>query len=705
MLNIQQRKVLFGFATTSILLFSCRREIPLAPGATETESFARAATAVNLNPLAGQPANYPVSVLEIDRFNSFTGLRPGSGYSVAIAADANNVYHCDTIRNGIFTTPASTFIVDPHPLTPGSVGAGGYADGPIATAKFLKPTAMAIAADGTIYVCDAGNNRIRVISADHKTVSTLAGDGVAGFRDGVGTAAEFNHPYGIALDANGTLYISDRGNNVIRRITNGNTVTRWCGQLFPGYKDASGSLAQFNQPWGITVAPNGAVYVADYGNNRIRKIVGGIVSTFAGNGSTTDADGTGTAAGVYGPSGVSADSSNNVYVSEALGRSARLITPAGQVSTLGTAGRFNMPGNIHVDRKGRVWLIDGTDPYTLTNLAATKTVLGAGAGFKGNGSIALAPDGTLYFLSIPGTLYKVDEQHQTTTAIAAGFSPGFITCDASGNIIVLQGGLIKRVTPAGAISTFANPGEVVNSPSFDAAGNLWVSASGEGVIFKISPAGTLSIYRPQGVGYYRYGVVGGQLGWIRDVTPAFDQLTVDKNTGNVYVGYGEAVYRFTPGVVQLTLMYGGNFLNLPAPAIGQIIKSNGVPLNSQQIWIDGGFNSTGLAASPSGKLYITNRGFDFGYSQADIRRRYNLDAFDPNTFGLGYLYWVSFYEVNGVFNTDAHDAAGPDTDGPTDRTTIGAPWSPVVSADGKVLYFVSVQAASQVVTIRKTSAL
>lgn len=675
------------------------------PASTETESFQRAVTVGgNLNPLAGQPANYAVSTLQISRFQFFSGLRPGTGVAVGIATDADHVYHCDTLRNGIFTVGFGGND-GPRALTTGSVGAGGFADGPIGQAKFNKPTAMAIAADGTIYVCDAGNNRIRVISADHKTVSTLAGDGKAGFRDGVGTAAEFNRPSGIALDANGTLYIADRGNNVIRRITSGNLVTRWVGQLNAGYKDADESLALFNQPWGITVANNGTVYVADYANNRIRKIVNGVVTTFAGNGSTTDADGTGVAAGIYGPSGVSVDSSGNLYVSEALGRSARIITTGGVVSTLGTPGQFNMPANINVDRFGTIWMIDGTDPYRMFYLPSTKTVLGAGAGLRNGGGLAIAPDGTLYFMAVSGTLMKVDQVHQTLTAIASGFTSVDITCDAAGNVMAIQGGSIRRVSPSGAISTLANLGEAVVSPSFDGAGNLWVTSLGEGVIFRINPTGVFSIFRPQGVGYYRFGVVGSQFGWIWDVSPAFNQLTADKNTGNIYLSYGETVYRFTPGVVQPTQMYGGFFLNLPAPSIGQIIKVNGAPLFSKDIWVDGGFNSTGLVSGPSGKLYITNRGFDFGFSPGDIHRRYNIHAFDPNTFGLGSLYNGGFYFVNSVANPFQGDAAGPDIDGPTFTTTMGMPSSPVLSADGKTLYFLSLQTGSQILTIRKTSAL
>lgn len=187
--------------------------------------------------------------------------------------------------------------------TPGQ-GAAGFVDGPGETALFNNPRRLAIAPDGTVYVLDAGNNAIRKVvldAKDHATVSTLAGNGAAGSQDGQGTSAEFNAPQGIAVDSQGNVYVADTGNNTIRMVTPSGAVSTIAGNGTAGFQDGVAASAEFNKPLALKVDNRGRIWVADTYNARLRLVAkdsnGGYqVSTAAGNGTGRDVDGTGTSA-------------------------------------------------------------------------------------------------------------------------------------------------------------------------------------------------------------------------------------------------------------------------------------------------------------------------------------------------------------------------------------------------------------------------
>src|ERR1044072_8122808 len=133
------------------------------------------------------------------------------------------------------------------------------------------PLGIAVAADGTIYVADAGeSNRIRKLSPDG-SVTTLAG-GNEGFANGAGTSASFNTPSALALGPDGNLYVADTGNNRIRKITPGGTVSTVAGNGTAGYVDGPAATAEFNGPLGLAVSSSGDIYVADTYNDVIRMI-------------------------------------------------------------------------------------------------------------------------------------------------------------------------------------------------------------------------------------------------------------------------------------------------------------------------------------------------------------------------------------------------------------------------------------------------
>ena len=209
---------------------------------------------------------------------------------------------------------------------------------------------------GYVYVADTGNHRIRKINSAG-VVTTFAGS-TEGFADGTGNTAQFKYPSGVAVDSRGNVYVADSANNRIRKITPTGVVSTFAGTGTAGFAEGAANTAQFNHPAGVAVDSSGYVYVADYANNRIRKITpAGVVSTLVST------------AQLNYPTGVAVDSSGNVYVADRKNHRIRKITPEGVVTTFagrtsgykdgtGTEAQFKHPGGVAVDSSGTVFVAD-----------------------------------------------------------------------------------------------------------------------------------------------------------------------------------------------------------------------------------------------------------------------------------------------------------------------------------------------------------
>jgi hypothetical protein len=304
--------------------------------------------------------------------NGSPGFVDGSGAAASFAqpsgvgVDAKgNVYVADQLNNAIRKISAAGLAT-----TLAGGGKGDFVDGNADAAKFNNPSGIAVDSGGNVYVADTTNHAIRMISPAG-LVSTLAGNGAPGFVNGSGVAASFNNPVGVAVDSSGNVYVADSSNHAIRKINGKGVVTTLAGNGNRGFVNGTGTAASFNSPTGVAVDGGGNVYVADRGNHLIRKISpAGVVVYLAGSGIAGFVNGIGIEASFNGPTGVTVDGSGNVHVADQLNHVIRKISPAGVVSTLvgsgkpgfvegsGPVSNFNNPAGVTVDSSGTLYVAD-----------------------------------------------------------------------------------------------------------------------------------------------------------------------------------------------------------------------------------------------------------------------------------------------------------------------------------------------------------
>jgi hypothetical protein len=436
-----------------------------------------------------------------------------------IATDSvGNVYVGDTLNSTIRKiTPAGLVTT-----LAGTPGVTGSADGTGAAARFDTPDGVATDDAGNVYVGDVNGHTIRKITPAG-IVTTLAGTaGVTGSADGTGAAARFYSPSGVATDSAGNVYVADQVNNTIRKITPATVVTTLAGQAWvDGSADGIGAAALFYYPQGIATDSSGNVYVADTGNDTVRKITpAAVVTTLAGTaGVRGSANGTGTAASFNYPDTVATDSAGNVYVADTSNQTIRKITPTGVVSTLagtpgvmgsadgtGAAARFNYPVSVATDGNGNVYVADaGNNTIRKITPAGVVTTLAGSAGVRGSA------DGT--------------------GAAASFNLPGGVATDGAGDVYVSDSGnnTIRKITPAGAVTTLAGTAGITGSTdgigaaaSFwvpqglatDSSGNVYLADRGNNTIRKITAGGVVTTVAGQpgpGHGYFSPGALPGGL--------------------------------------------------------------------------------------------------------------------------------------------------------------------------------------------------
>jgi sugar lactone lactonase YvrE len=528
------------------------------------------------------------------KFNGPNGIAV-DGQGNVYVADTNNYTIRKITPAGLVTTFA------------GTAGAGGNADGTGPAAKFSLPIGLTIDGSGNLYVVDQLNNSIRKIVISTQAVTTLAG-GNLGSTDGTGPAARFKSPAGITIDGSGNLYVSDQGNNTIRKITTpGAVVTTPAGTAGAvGSKDGTGAAAQFNLPAGLAADTSGNVYVLDVGNYTIRKMTsGGVVTTFAGVAVLPGfVDGTGAAAefNFYTQSlsgtalpGMATDSNGNLYVSDNNNSTIRkIVTSTAAVTTFagtpgegnsdgtGTSAHFNTPAGMAVDGNGNVYIADLAN-YTVRKITAAGVV----TTLAGTAGAAGTADGT--------------------GPAARFYQPYAVAVDGTGNLYVADTGnyTIRKITPAGAVTTFAGIAGTrgyTNGPvstatftdpigiAVDGQGNVYVSESLNYDIRKIAGGQVTNLAGTA-------GAVGSSDG--TGSAAKFNQpagIAVD-GSGNLYVAdRGNSTIR--------KIVTSSGLVTTLAGTAGQGGSADGTGGAAQFI------NPIGVAADGNGNVYVVDSGND-----------------------------------------------------------------------------------------------
>ena len=300
-------------------------------------------------------------------------------------------------------------------------GTDAFVDGPLPSARFQTPVGIAISSGGILYVADYNGRRIRKISGGQ--VSRLAGDGNFGTKDGAGDTAEFVDPYRIEVDPDGNVYVTDMADARVRRITPDGMVSTYAGTGIPGFKNGDVSIAQFSEGiGGIAIGARGDVYIDDTNNGRIRRISSaGQVSTFAGREQKGYVDGDTSVAEFLDPNAILFDKQGNMYVADNGNYLIRKITPTGMVSRFSGAGthgmadgdagtaQFHFIYDMVMDKDGNILLTDGDRIRKVNPSGQVSTIAGSTTGYAdGDGSTAKFNYPAGLAIDAEGNLYVAD---------------------------------------------------------------------------------------------------------------------------------------------------------------------------------------------------------------------------------------------------------------------------------------------------------
>ncbi len=439
-------------------------------------------------------------------------------------------------------------------LLAGGLGGAGHQDGTGTVALFADPVGIVSDASGNIYVTDSGNDTIRMITSAG-VVTTLAGSpGVVGANDGTGVGAQFNAPYGIAIDSIGNLFVSDLGNGTIRKIAAGGVVSTFAGtasQLGTS-ADGDGAAAKFSAPRGIATDSADNVYVAD--SQIIRKITpSGTVSTFAGTiGQHGSQDGSGAAARFQALTGLGRGASNTLYAMD--NDAIRQITSGQMVTTIagssgdqgnvngsGIVARFSSSGSIVADASGNLFVADSLNntirkidsSLAVTTFAGSSTQTGSDDGtgpsarFWFPSGIAVGSAGELVVVDSHNSAIRKISTVAAVTTVAGrppvrGSSDGSgnaarfgylwgVAADQNGNVFAVDqlSCTLRKITADGAVTTLAgSAGQCgpddgtgaaakFKSPSgvaVDSAGDIFVADSGNFALRKITAQGVVTTF-------------------------------------------------------------------------------------------------------------------------------------------------------------------------------------------------------------------
>jgi len=606
-------------------------------------------------------------------FNRPCGIAVGSHGRLTVTDNFNHTVRTVT-PEGVVTTLV------------GRALSSGSLDGTGAVARLSWPSGAAQDNKGNVYWADSGNHTIRKVSPDG-VATTLAGSaGNSGSVDASGSKARFAWPADVAIDADGNLYVADRGNHTIRKVTAEGAVTTFAGAAgMAGRGDGVGGAARFNNPSGVAVDDVGNVYVADTGNHTIRKVVpGGEVTTLAGcAGIRGGVDGRGVFARFNGPADVAVDRAGNVYVADRDNHMIRRVSSAGVVTTLGGApnamsaadglggcARFAQPSGVTLGNDGCLYVADACNnriavgvptvvekrtvsaefarrgeagkkaaaavireqPYAWDVFAGQPGAhgiddgQGRGARLGGPQGMAIDGKGILYLadgrdnairkIAPDGVVSTLRRKHGAFAAlvgIAVDASDNcYVTDSAHGLWKVGASGEAKRVADASVKFGFAS------GVAVDGQGNVYVADYNACTLRKVTPAGEASLFAGCAGQDGNVDGVGGQARFAR---PSAVAMGCD---GVLFVAAGNKIRKVTGQGEVTTLAASATFGRLDGLAVdgdgnvyaadrelhaiwkvsrkGEIAKLGG----SEQAMGGSGWMMTGLAVDRAGNVYVSD---------------------------------------------------------------------------------------------------
>jgi len=297
-----------------------------------------------------------------------------------------------------------------------------FADGPAVVASFRSPLDVAVAADGSIFVADALNHRIRKILSGR--VTTVAGGDVADTTSGDASVARFIFPSELTVDSTGNLFTLDVDDPRVRKVSPSGEVAVYAGSGIRGFSDGPAATARFGEEaLGITADASGNIFVSDYDNRRVREISGGRqVMTIAGNGSQGMVNGTGADAEFFSLGGIVVDKQGNLFVAD--WSSIRKISPSGMVSTFAGSGSLGYRdgaanqalfwniGDMVIDEQGNIYVTDNDRVRMISPNGIVSTIAGSTAGYEDGDAISAKFNGA-YGLAIDkqGNIFIADSHN------------------------------------------------------------------------------------------------------------------------------------------------------------------------------------------------------------------------------------------------------------------------------------------------------
>ncbi|MBP6821781.1 MAG: hypothetical protein KA368_09565 [Acidobacteria bacterium] len=553
------------------------------------------------------------------QLNSPLGVALDKSGNLLIADAGNNRIRRVNLGTNVITTAAGT----------GDTGFNGDG-GPATSARISAPENVFVDKDNNIFIADFGNQRIRKVAANGATISTVAGTGTSGFSGdgGQATAANLSSPTDVVVDNAGNIFICAAGNNRIRKVTtdgvintiagNGNTAFNGDGIL--------ATAAALSSPQSIALDSAGNVYIVDRGNSRIRKVTvsNDSISTLAGGNAGLSPDGsTTTSARLNAPTGIALDAAGNVFFSDRDNFRIRRIANATGGDTAGPSVVFNAPpptipnpialsgtatdpGGITVVRwsnnRGGSGTATGTTAWSIPTISLlpgeniiTVTAWDS-AGNAGSATLTINYQTPQVIVTIAGTGIGANSADNIPGNAAAIWQPRGIAVDAMGNVYFADNlnRRVRKITPDGKIQAFAGTGEAGSGGDggqakdatlafptgvvVDAAGNVYIADSGTHRIRKVAPDGVISTVAGIGVGFGGYSGDGGLAKNAELNAP--QGVAVDKD-GNVLIAD-----------------QGNNRIRKVTAADGKISTIAGTGLFSFSG--DGGLATAAELASPSG---------------------------------------------------------------------------------------------------------